>query len=441
MHKFNTLSLLRNSSSAVVPSNLVALPSSRAYSTYRVKIKRHRAPKGLGAKQHHQKSFLTAENIPESTQHLFEHPDFKRENRYFVSRIDMLSMGKAPTNLPKVTQLSNSEWQQQMKEKTIKAFEQLDLHVDLFPKQVEEPTFRDEISANLTTQLSVTFAKAKEEQTFSNTSLLGNFIESKTTEQLPTVKFEGEKDALYTLVMLTPDYPFRLIPDRGSFIHWMVANIPGSGDVSQGNTICSYIPPLPTECAGTFRYIFLLYKQSEKMDNVEKVKEILLTTEQYKQPQQYEILKQDQDLNRKMKEKMRRHAYEYEYEYIDQMIDKKFKAHSNLVTIDGQNEFDIKGSDYRPVQTPEQTAKTFELNQRRYFDLSKLINESKKPAGMCFFRTEYDFNVTELYQKNQWKEPFYIPPDIIHNEIVKKHKVYQGLSIKKQNYMNTLNWV
>ena len=117
MQKFNALSLLRNSSSSGALSTLVALPSSRAYSTYRVKIKRHRTPKGLGNKQHHQKSFLPTENIPESTQHLFEHPDFKRENRYLVSRIDILNMGKAPANMPKVTPLSNSEWQQQMKEK------------------------------------------------------------------------------------------------------------------------------------------------------------------------------------------------------------------------------------------------------------------------------------------------------------------------------------
>jgi len=314
--------------------------------------------------------------------------------------------------------------------------------VDLFPTQVEQPTFKQDLLGNLNIQLSVTFAKENEKKTYSNTSLLGNYIEAKTTEQAPKVSFEGEKDALYTLVMLTPDYPFRLIPDKGSFIHWMVANIPGeSADASKGNTICSYIPPLPTECAGTFRYIFLLYKQSGKIENVEQVKQSMLTSEQYKQPQQYEVLKKDQDLNKRMKEKMRKHAYEYEYEYIDQIIDKKFKAHSNLVSIDGEFEYEVKGSDYRPVQTPEQTAKTFEINQRRYFDLSKLVSESKKPSGMSFFRTEYDFSVTELYQKNQWKEPFYVPPDIVHKEIVKKHKVYQGISYKKQKNMNTLSWV
>ncbi|KAL9646818.1 hypothetical protein ABK040_013679 [Willaertia magna] len=440
MRKFNLSSVLvaKKSISSTL-SSLVENNSNniRNASTYRVKIKRN-TPTKSEAKQHNRKSFLETVAIEESTPQFFEHPDFHKPNIYYLSKINMLNIGKAPGNVKKVDELTQEEWNESYKAKTIKAFEQLDLHVDLFPKQVEETNFNQELSEQLNVKLDISFAKDKEVKNYVNTVLLGNFIEVPNTLQPPKVKFEGEKGALYTLVMLTPDYPFRLIPDKGSFIHWMVTNI-SENDISKGDTICSYIPPLPTEYAGTFRYVFLLYKQSGKMENVEKVKELMLSSDQYKQPQQLELLKSDTELNEKMKNRLRRYAYEYEYEYIDQIIEKRFEAHSNLISIDGREE--VKGSDYRPIQTPEQIAKTHEIEQRRYFDLHKLVSESKKPSGMSFFRTEYDFAVTELYQKNQWKEPFYIPPDLIHKELVKKHKIYQGISFKRQKYLNTLNWV
>ena len=117
MKKFQ-FSLLRSPSAATSP--LVLLPSSslRSYSTYRVKIKRTAKPsKENGTKQHHVKSFSPKVDIPESTPDFFEHPDFKRENRYLVSRIDILNMGKTPSNIPKVQELTNSQWQEQMKNK------------------------------------------------------------------------------------------------------------------------------------------------------------------------------------------------------------------------------------------------------------------------------------------------------------------------------------
>jgi len=110
---------LRAAGKNIIASQKSVVPlcnSTRAYSTYRVKIKKS-TKDTTGEKQHHRKSFLEPVNIEESTPQFFEHPDFKKENRYLISRIDILNVGKAPSNIPIVKELSNSQWVEQMKEK------------------------------------------------------------------------------------------------------------------------------------------------------------------------------------------------------------------------------------------------------------------------------------------------------------------------------------
>lgn len=57
----------------------------------------------------------------------------------------------------------------------------------------------------------------------------------------------------------------------------MISNIPGN-DIAKGTTLSQYLQPLPTEYAGTFRYIFYLLKQSKdvskdfELDTFEKRK-------------------------------------------------------------------------------------------------------------------------------------------------------------------------
>uniref|UniRef100_A0A0A9VXM5 Putative odorant-binding protein A5 n=1 Tax=Lygus hesperus TaxID=30085 RepID=A0A0A9VXM5_LYGHE len=108
----------------------------------------------------------------------------------------------------------------------------------------------------------------------------------------------------YTLLIICPDYPYRCPtyvdheqPDRGFFIHFMVANLPSAAIDSsplhysndeqhkrntlsssstrcayqvhhtrdlakKGDVVIPYIPPLPTEDAGTSRILCVLYAQT-----------------------------------------------------------------------------------------------------------------------------------------------------------------------------------
>lgn len=136
------------------------------------------------------------------------------------------------------------------------------------------------------------------------TAHCGNYIDLCELQQAPSVFFlEDEATAkpseggpnLYTLIIMSPDYPFRLPsymtrnrPENGFFLNYMVANLPGSGGgsgsggggvasvegrpanlaadasstlVKRGDVVVPYVAPLPTEDAGTTRHVCLLYKQ------------------------------------------------------------------------------------------------------------------------------------------------------------------------------------
>ncbi|KAK7199782.1 Phosphatidylethanolamine-binding protein [Novymonas esmeraldas] len=96
----------------------------------------------------------------------------------------------------------------------------------------------------------------------------------------------------YTLVMLSPDYPYRvpmsqdrLRADRGFFLNYMVANLTApqaavaaaaGGDAvveseglrCTGDVVVPYVAPLPTEDAGTTRHVCLLFKQTRHVPKV-----------------------------------------------------------------------------------------------------------------------------------------------------------------------------
>ena len=73
-----------------------------------------------------------------------------------------------------------------------------------------------------------------------------------------------------------PDLP----PGNIIFLHWAVGNIPGN-NVTAGDEFAEYVPPIPITnlnykllfkfddsplTSAQYRYIFLLYKQDEKLD-------------------------------------------------------------------------------------------------------------------------------------------------------------------------------
>ncbi|CCW62827.1 unnamed protein product [Phytomonas sp. EM1] len=135
-------------------------------------------------------------------------------------------------------------------------------------------------------------------QNFPFTAHCGNFIELCELQQPPSIFFveenrEGAVDppSFYTLVIVSPDYPYRVPgyvnrhrPEDGFFLHYMIANLPGGNEGGaiarcprhdrvlnaadlrkEGEVVIPYVPPLPTEDAGTTRHLCLLYKQTRKV--------------------------------------------------------------------------------------------------------------------------------------------------------------------------------
>lgn len=88
---------------------------------------------------------------------------------------------------------------------------------------------------------------------------LGSELTPTQTKDVPTLKWDAEKDAYYTVLMVDPDAPSRSKP----FVqvrHWLVMNVPGD-EVEKGETIAEYAGSGPPEGTGLHRYIFLVYKQ------------------------------------------------------------------------------------------------------------------------------------------------------------------------------------
>lgn len=46
--------------------------------------------------------------------------------------------------------------------------------------------------------------------------------------------------------------------------HWLVGNIPGA-DISKGETLSAYVGSGPPPDTGLHRYVFLIYKQNDKL--------------------------------------------------------------------------------------------------------------------------------------------------------------------------------
>eukprot|EP00993_Chasmostoma_nieuportense_P001686 NODE_2544_length_1151_cov_27.039062_g2425_i0.p1 GENE.NODE_2544_length_1151_cov_27.039062_g2425_i0~~NODE_2544_length_1151_cov_27.039062_g2425_i0.p1 ORF type:complete len:368 (-),score=85.21 NODE_2544_length_1151_cov_27.039062_g2425_i0:47-1099(-) len=98
----------------------------------------------------------------------------------------------------------------------------------------------------------------------------GNYIPAAEVQNAPKVVIgsdpvEGiDENTHFTLMMFTPDYPFRADPEDGHLLHWVVSNL--TLGTRQGVTVVDYMPPLPTEYAGHFRQIFALFKQPAKID-------------------------------------------------------------------------------------------------------------------------------------------------------------------------------
>lgn len=98
---------------------------------------------------------------------------------------------------------------------------------------------------------------------------MGNELKPRQVKDAPKVVWNGDAAAFYTLCMTDPDAPSRKEPTYREWHHWLVGNIPGT-DVEKGETLSAYIGSGPPEGTGLHRYVFLVYKQSEKLKFDEK---------------------------------------------------------------------------------------------------------------------------------------------------------------------------
>ncbi|XP_062562284.1 protein D3-like [Armigeres subalbatus] len=91
---------------------------------------------------------------------------------------------------------------------------------------------------------------------------LGNELTPTQVKEQPTVSWDAEPGALYTLVLTDPDAPSREKPKMREWKHWVVVNVPES-DVAAGETVAEYIGSAPPQNSGLHRYVFLVYKQTD----------------------------------------------------------------------------------------------------------------------------------------------------------------------------------
>ncbi|XP_011882181.1 PREDICTED: protein D2-like isoform X3 [Vollenhovia emeryi] len=98
---------------------------------------------------------------------------------------------------------------------------------------------------------------------------IGKVLTPTQVKDQPTVQWDGEANAFYTLCMTDPDAPSRKEPKFREWHHWLVGNIPGS-DVSKGDTLSAYVGSGPPKGTGLHRYVFLVYKQPGRLTFDEK---------------------------------------------------------------------------------------------------------------------------------------------------------------------------
>ncbi|XP_021747772.1 protein TWIN SISTER of FT-like [Chenopodium quinoa] len=80
----------------------------------------------------------------------------------------------------------------------------------------------------------------------------------------PRIEIQGNDPMAnyhYTLVMVDPDAPSPGNPTEREYLHWLVTNIPATGNISYGQEIVSYESPRPS--LGIHRFVFVVFRHYE----------------------------------------------------------------------------------------------------------------------------------------------------------------------------------
>ncbi|XP_060523328.1 protein D3-like [Cylas formicarius] len=93
---------------------------------------------------------------------------------------------------------------------------------------------------------------------------LGNELAPTQVKDEPSVKWNADENAFYTICMTDPDAPSRQTPKNREWRHWLVGNIPGV-DISKGEVLTGYVGAGPPKGTGLHRYVILIYKQPKKL--------------------------------------------------------------------------------------------------------------------------------------------------------------------------------
>ncbi|KHN71664.1 26 kDa secreted antigen [Toxocara canis] len=83
----------------------------------------------------------------------------------------------------------------------------------------------------------------------------------------PTVKFDGQANALYTFIMMGPQFdPMTGKATNNVSVLWLVVNIPGN-DLAKGKTLAEYLRALPPPGAGLQPFVYVIYRQVRNVDD------------------------------------------------------------------------------------------------------------------------------------------------------------------------------
>ncbi|XP_055849023.1 phosphatidylethanolamine-binding protein homolog F40A3.3-like [Episyrphus balteatus] len=96
----------------------------------------------------------------------------------------------------------------------------------------------------------------------------GNDLTPTQVKDQPSVSWDADENALYTLMLVSPDLP-EMIKD---VIEWLVVNIPGN-NVSKGQSVMDFCGAGPPSGTGKHRFIYLVFKQSNPIKTNVYIKE------------------------------------------------------------------------------------------------------------------------------------------------------------------------